>query len=202
VAVFFAGGLLQAAQAHADGEEIRVGLPHRVSVSGPERAAGVHGQAWLRLPAGWRRRSGGGGDVAHLTAPLSPSCTGEVEVQVSVSRTTQPISAEVRQYVDFWFDTGVPAPVRSVASQTNANRRWLLAVPYSSSPSLPSEPARRYVSPYFGVFAERLAPHVWASIGLGPRLPTAVCAGTDIETEMQPGLELMLRSVRISARVG
>jgi hypothetical protein len=186
-AVLLAGCLLQSAQASADGGEIRVALPSRVSALGPGRAAAVHGQAWLRLPAGWRRRSGGSSDVAHLTVPLSPSCTGEVEVQVAVSRTTQSISAEVRQYVDFWFDTGVPVPVKSVAAQTDANRRWLLAVPYGSSPSLPSEPARRYV---------------WASIGLGPRLPAAKCAGTGIETGLQQGLELMLRSVRIAARIG
>jgi hypothetical protein len=201
-AMLLAGCLLQATQASADRPEIRVALPHRLSLLGHGHTASVHGQAWLALPAGWRGRPGGRSHAAHLTVALSPSCKGEVEVQVSVSRTTQPIGAEVRQYVDFWFDTGVPAPVRSVASQTNANRRWLLAVPYSSSPSLPSEPARRYVSLFFGVFAERLAPHVWASIGLGPRLPVAVCAGTDIETELQQGLELMLRSVRISARVG
>jgi hypothetical protein len=200
-AVLLAGCLLQAAQASADRGQIRVALPDRVSVPGPERAAAVHGQAWLRLPTGWRGRAGDGSDVAHLTVPLSPSCTGEVEVQVAVSHTTQSISAEVRQYVDFWFDTGVPAPVKPVAAQTDPDHRWLLAVPYSSSPSLPSEPARRYVSPFFGVFIERLAPHVWASIGLGPRLPAAVCSGTGIDTELQPGLELMLRSVRIAAKV-
>jgi hypothetical protein len=201
-AVLLAGCLVQAAQASADRGRIRVALPDRVSVAGPERAAAVHGQAWLRLPTGWRGCAREGSNTVQLAVSLSPSCTGGVEVQVAVSRITQSISAEVRHYVDFWFDTGVPVPIRSVAARTDADRRWVLAVPSSFSPSLPSEPARRYLSPFFGLFVERLAPHVWASIGLGPRLLATKCAGTGIETNLQQGLELMLRSVRIAARVG
>lgn len=193
--------LLPGAQASADGRAVRVELPPHVTFLGhPRPAIAVHGRVRLPLPAKWRLRAEGH-DAAHLAVPLSTSCTGEVEIQAGVSRISQSIGAEVSQYVDFWFASGGPTPVRSVAARTRADRRWLLAVPYSSSPA-PIEPPPKYVSPFFGVLVQRIAPHIWASVGLGARVPFACAATPDIGPKLRPGLELMLRSTRIAARLG
>jgi hypothetical protein len=203
VGALAASCLFAAAQSSADAgtaHGIRLTLPHRVTEQGPALGRTLHGAVTLQLPAGWHRRGAGDRDLAHLTLPISPACTGEVEVQVGVSRITKPIRAEIDDYVDFWFHTEVPAPVELVASSVRDTRRWVLAVPRSSPSPVPAPSAS--VSPFFGVFAQRVAPHVWASVGLGSRVPSSCAGAAATDRALRRGLIEILRSVRLTARVG
>jgi hypothetical protein len=204
VGVALVAWCLLAAQASADagtGGEIHLTLPHLVAGQGSAPSSRtLHGAITLRLPAGWHRSPGGDRQLAHLTAPISSSCTAEVEVQVGASRITKPIRAEVDRYVNFWFHTEVPAPVELVASFVRETRRWVLAVPHSPPSPVPAQPGT--VSPFFGVFVKRLAPHVWASIGLGARVPSACTGSAAPDQALRHGLILVLRSARVTAHVG
>ena len=177
---------------------VDIPLPRRVEDAPHPRT--VHGHATLRLPYGWRRRGSSPQHDVRLTAPLPGGCRAEVEVQAGTTHTTKPIGEEVRQYVDFWFDTQGPAPVDAVASHTAAGRRWLLATSTETGPS-PSEPSVHTYSPFFGVLVQRLAPHVWTSIALGPRVPGA-CPRTDaLDLALEDDLLSMLRSARVAAHL-
>lgn len=191
----------QAAPVSASGGgEVQLAFPHRVSAPKRSEERPASGELTMRLPAGWRRRRDAKDrHDAHLVVPLGEGCKAEVEVQAGISWTTKPIAEEVRQYVDFWFDTEVPAPVEAVASHSSPGRRWVLATTKEPGPR-PGHPGTTY-SPFFGVLVRQIAPHVWASVGLGPRVPQTCPQTPARDDQIERGLRGMLRSARIAVHL-